>query len=138
MTKTDATLLAGEWQARFDDVLDRHLPPEDAEPRDLHRAMRYAALGGGKRFRPVLTYASGHALGVPQTSIDPIAAAIELIHAYSLIHDDLPAMDDDELRQTYDGVGPYRSGQYQPPVHGDEAFVVDPGDATVSPSITSS
>ena len=99
MTKTDATWMAGEWQVRFDDVLDRHLPPEDAEPRDLHRAMRYAALGGGKRFRPVLTYASGHALGVPQTSIDPIAAHIELIHAYSLIHDDLPAMDDDDLRR---------------------------------------
>ena len=99
MTKTDASRLAGEWQARFDTVLDRHLPPEDAEPRELHRAMRYAALGGGKRFRPVLTYASGHALGVPQAKLDPIAAAIELIHAYSLIHDDLPAMDDDDLRR---------------------------------------
>ena len=99
MTTTDARRLAGEWQARFDSVLERHLPPEDADPQALHRAMRYAALGGGKRFRPVLTYASGHALGVDLTSLDPIATAIELIHAYSLIHDDLPAMDDDDLRR---------------------------------------
>ncbi|MEJ2299668.1 MAG: polyprenyl synthetase family protein [Woeseiaceae bacterium] len=89
MTKTDASRLAGEWQARFDNVLDRHLPPEDAEPCELHRAMRYAALGIGKRFRPVLTYASGHALAVPQPDLDPIAAAIELIH---LAGDALPAL----------------------------------------------
>jgi farnesyl diphosphate synthase len=95
----DASRQAAEWQARFDDVLDRHLPSEDTEPRRLHRAMRYSALGGGKRFRPVLTYAAGHALGVPRALLDPVAAAIELIHAYSLIHDDLPAMDDDDLRR---------------------------------------
>ena len=99
MTESNAARLAGEWQARFNDVLERHLPSEDAEPKALHRAMRYATLGGGKRFRPVLTYASGLALGVPMPSLDPIAAAIELIHAYSLIHDDLPAMDDDDLRR---------------------------------------
>ena len=100
MKQTDAALLVGEWQERFDaEVLERHLPSEDTEPRRLHRAMRYSALGGGKRFRPVLIYAAGYALGVPQERLDPVAAAIELIHAYSLIHDDLPAMDNDDLRR---------------------------------------
>jgi len=99
MTKTEASRAVGRWQERFDDVLDRYLPSERAEPRNLHRAMRYATLGGGKRFRPVLTYAAGLALDVPQERLDPVAAAIELIHAYSLIHDDLPAMDDDDLRR---------------------------------------
>jgi len=61
--------------------------------------MRYASLAGGKRIRPVLVYSAGKALGMPPESLDPIAAAIELIHAYSLIHDDLPAMDDDDLRR---------------------------------------
>jgi farnesyl diphosphate synthase len=61
--------------------------------------MRYSALDGGKRFRPVLIYASGQALGLQIQKLDPLACAIELIHAYSLIHDDLPAMDDDDLRR---------------------------------------
>ena len=65
----------------------------------LHRAMRYASLAGGKRFRPVLVYSTGKALGLSSDELDPIAAAIEIIHAYSLIHDDLPAMDDDDLRR---------------------------------------
>ena len=61
--------------------------------------MRYSVLGGGKRLRPVLVYATGEALGAPLAALDAPAAAVELIHAYSLVHDDLPAMDDDDLRR---------------------------------------
>lgn len=87
------------WQERFESSLEQRLPPESCDPALLHGAMRYASLAGGKRIRPVLVYAAGKALGVPLESLDPVAAAIELIHAYSLIHDDLPAMDDDDLRR---------------------------------------
>ena len=87
------------WQGRIESVLERRLPPDTREPALLHRAMRYASLDGGKRFRPVLVYATGGALGLAEDTLDPVAAAIELIHAYSLIHDDLPAMDDDDLRR---------------------------------------
>ena len=73
--------------------------PEARNPVLLHRAMRYSSLAGGKRFRPVLVYSTGKALGLAAKDLDPIAAAIEIIHAYSLIHDDLPAMDDDDLRR---------------------------------------
>ena len=96
---TDCTNQVAEWQRRFEDVLDALLPAEDREPSLLHRAMRYSALAGGKRFRPVLAYATGTALGVAETQLDAVAAAIEIIHSYSLIHDDLPAMDDDDLRR---------------------------------------
>jgi farnesyl diphosphate synthase len=94
---------AGDWQSacreRVQRVLDRTLPPAALEPARLHAAMRYAALGDGKRIRPLLVYAAGTALGVKAESLDAPAAAIELIHAYSLVHDDLPAMDDDDLRR---------------------------------------
>lgn len=96
---TEPAAEVAAWQERFESVLDRRLPAEDRDPVVLHRAMRYSALGGGKRIRPVLVYASGKALGLTVEELDPIAAAIELIHAYSLIHDDLPAMDDDDLRR---------------------------------------
>ena len=96
---TDHAAEVASWQARFEDVLDHHLPPTSQEPRDLHRAMRYSALAGGKRIRPLLVYATGTTLGLAPDQLDPIAAAIECIHAYSLIHDDLPAMDDDDLRR---------------------------------------
>ncbi|AMN47510.1 geranyl transferase [Steroidobacter denitrificans] len=79
--------------------LAARLPPPDIEPARLHEAMRYAVLGGGKRVRPVLVYAAGAALGIPESQIDGAACAVELIHAYSLVHDDLPAMDDDDLRR---------------------------------------
>jgi geranylgeranyl pyrophosphate synthase len=95
----DYTSLVEQWQQRIEAVLDQCLPPESREPTQLHQAMRYATLDGGKRFRPVLVYSAGHALGLTQDQLDPVAAAIELIHAYSLIHDDLPAMDDDDLRR---------------------------------------
>jgi farnesyl diphosphate synthase len=85
--------------ARADEALTRSLPPEDTSPFELHRAMRYAALGGGKRLRPLLVYAAGHAFGESGTRLDAPACAVELIHAYSLVHDDLPAMDDDALRR---------------------------------------
>lgn len=96
---TDHASEIAAWQQRFERVLARQLPHQDREPGNLHRAMRYSALAGGKRFRPVLVYASGEALGLPPENLDPLAVAIEFIHAYSLIHDDLPAMDDDDLRR---------------------------------------
>ena len=99
MNATDPSALVHEWQERFGNVLERCLPPESQQPEVLHRAMRYSALAGGKRFRPVLVYATGQALGLAPESLDPVAAAIEIIHAYSLIHDDLPAMDDDDMRR---------------------------------------
>lgn len=84
---------------RADQALERALPSEATAPIELHRAMRYAVLGGGKRLRPLLVYAAGHALGRDDTALDAPACAVELIHAYSLVHDDLPAMDDDALRR---------------------------------------
>jgi farnesyl diphosphate synthase len=87
------------WRGRFEEVLDQRLPTPDSDPETLHQAMRYAALAGGKRFRPVLVYAVGEVLNIDPRRLDPIALAIELIHAYSLVHDDLPAMDDDDLRR---------------------------------------
>jgi geranylgeranyl diphosphate synthase, type II len=88
-----------EYSARIERVLDRWLPPAEKTPQRLHSAMRYAVLGGGKRLRPLLIYATGEALGLPPERLDGPAAAVEIIHAYSLIHDDLPAMDDDALRR---------------------------------------
>ncbi len=87
------------WQQHFESILDQYLPHADVSPDTLHQAMRYSALAGGKRFRPVLVYASGKALGLKMNRLDPLACAVELIHTYSLIHDDLPAMDDDNLRR---------------------------------------
>lgn len=87
------------WRKRFESILEGYLPSESRDPALLHSAMRYASLAGGKRIRPVLVYSAGKAIGIPPDSLDSIAAAIEFIHAYSLIHDDLPAMDDDDLRR---------------------------------------
>ena len=88
-----------DFSARADDVLSRVLPAQTQAPEELHRAMRYAVLGGGKRLRPVLVYTTGSALGASPDRLDASAAAVEIIHAYSLVHDDLPAMDDDALRR---------------------------------------
>jgi len=79
--------------------LDGVLPAAGVEPQRLHEAMRYAVFNGGKRVRPLLVYATGECLGVPEQQLDAPAAAIELIHAFSLVHDDLPAMDNDDLRR---------------------------------------
>ena len=87
------------YQARAEAALHARLPAGDAVPARLHAAMRYAALGAGKRIRPVLCYLAGEAVGVTPDRLDGPAAAVEMIHAYSLVHDDLPAMDDDDLRR---------------------------------------
>src|SRR5271170_2204561 len=87
------------YQARVQGVLDRVLPGADLVPQRLHAAQRYAVLSGGKRLRPLLVYCTGEALLVPIESLDAPAAAVELIHSYSLVHDDLPAMDNDDLRR---------------------------------------
>ena len=86
-------------RSRIEAALEHHLPAADIHPARLHQAMRYATLGGGKRIRPVLVYATGHAVQAPATRLDVPACAVEFIHAYSLVHDDLPAMDDDDLRR---------------------------------------
>jgi geranylgeranyl pyrophosphate synthase len=107
------------YQTRVQAVLDAALPAADLIPQRLHAAQRYAVLGGGKRLRPLLVYCTGEALGVPLASLDAPAAAVELIHSYSLVHDDLPAMDDDDLRRG------------QPTTHRafDEATAILAGDA---------
>jgi geranylgeranyl pyrophosphate synthase len=87
------------WALRVEEVLDRALPPRDQPPSRLHEAMRYSVLGGGKRLRPLLAYAAAECFGADAGCADASAAAVEIIHAYSLIHDDLPAMDNDDLRR---------------------------------------
>jgi geranylgeranyl pyrophosphate synthase len=96
---TDIETQMQSLSARAEQALDHWLPPEQLHPTELHKAMRYSALGGGKRMRPALVYATGQALSVPFDNLDGIACAVELIHVYSLIHDDLPAMDNDDLRR---------------------------------------
>jgi geranylgeranyl pyrophosphate synthase len=88
-----------DWRSRVERELDRWLPAETTEPRRLHAAQRYGVLGPGKRIRPALVYATAHTLAIPLEHVDAAACAVELIHAYSLVHDDLPAMDDDDLRR---------------------------------------
>ena len=88
-----------ERQRRVEHVLDSLLPPDRGGSPALHRAMRYAALGGGKRVRPLLAYAAGEVAGADPDVVDAAAAAVELVHGYSLAHDDLPCMDDDTLRR---------------------------------------
>ena len=87
------------YAGRMAKKLDNVLPGPDVEPSRLHEAMRYSVFNGGKRVRPLLVYATGECLGVAESKLDAPAAAIELIHAFSLVHDDLPAMDDDDLRR---------------------------------------
>jgi farnesyl diphosphate synthase len=88
-----------EYQARIEQVLDRCLALPDSGTARLREAMRYSVLGGGKRVRPILVYTTGQCLGAPLEQLDIPAAAVELVHVYSLVHDDLPAMDDDDLRR---------------------------------------
>lgn len=94
---TEAPFL--HWARRVETTLDQALPPVTLAVEPLHAAMRHAALGGGKRIRPLLVYATGTVFGTEARWLDAPAAAVELIHAYSLVHDDLPAMDDDALRR---------------------------------------
>ncbi len=86
-------------QMRMEDVLDTHLPSASTSPMRLHEAMRYATMGGGKRVRALLAYAAGEFCGADLNKIDVPAAAVEIIHAFSLVHDDLPCMDNDDLRR---------------------------------------
>ncbi len=107
------------WRARAEAALARALPDPAIAPQRLHAAMRHGVLNGGKRMRPLLVYATGTALGAREADLDAAAAAVELVHCYSLVHDDLPAMDDDDLRRG------------QPTVHVafDEATAILAGDA---------
>ena len=86
-------------QARIEAALSRLLPPEEAIPARLHQAMRYASLGGGKRVRPLLAFAAGEITHSTPERLEIVSCAVELIHAYSLVHDDLPCMDNDVLRR---------------------------------------
>ncbi|MXV07861.1 MULTISPECIES: polyprenyl synthetase family protein [unclassified Xanthomonas] len=110
------------WRERVEAGLQAQLPAATLAPQRLHAAMRHATLGGGKRMRPLLVYASGVLFGADDAQLDAPALAVELIHAYSLVHDDLPAMDDDALRRG------------QPTVHiaFDEATAILAGDALQS------
>ena len=107
------------WRARVEAALDQALPSAEDSPQRLHAAMRHGVLNGGKRMRPLLAYATGTAFGADVSRLDAAAVAVELIHCYSLVHDDLPAMDDDALRRG------------QPTVHVafDEATAILAGDA---------
>jgi geranylgeranyl diphosphate synthase, type II len=109
-----------------DATLDRLLPAADVPPARLHAAMRYSALAPGKRVRPALTVLAGEALGATRESLLPAAAALELIHAYSLVHDDLPALDNDDLRRGR----PTLHKQY------DEATAILAGDALLTLGLT--
>ncbi|HEB83138.1 MAG TPA: (2E,6E)-farnesyl diphosphate synthase [Gammaproteobacteria bacterium] len=108
-----------KYQQRVDAALDRFLPADDPPEHNLAEAIRYSVIGGGKRIRPAMVYAAGEAMGVATDLLDIPASAVEMIHAYSLIHDDLPAMDDDDLRRG------------RPTVHRafDEATAILAGDA---------
>lgn len=99
MMNIDFTSWAAAHQSRFEDVLRGILPQPQIAPARLHQAMRYAVLDGGKRVRPLLAFAAGELAGADIARVNIVAAAVELIHAYSLVHDDMPCMDDDVLRR---------------------------------------
>jgi geranylgeranyl diphosphate synthase, type II len=95
----DAAATIGALRRAVDEALERALPPESAWPATIHRAARYSLFAGGKRIRPVLVLAAGEAVGGAREELMPLACAVEMVHTYSLVHDDLPAMDDDDLRR---------------------------------------
>jgi len=99
MTDPGFETFLAECRERVTSALEAQLPAPEIQPEPLHRAMRYAVLGTGKYIRPALTYGAGLAIGLAPETLDAPACALELIHAYSLVHDDLPAMDDDDLRR---------------------------------------
>jgi len=88
-----------QQRQRVEQFLERSIPASPAPPQRLYESMRYSLLGGGKRIRPILTMASANALGYDDDALLPLAASLEFVHTYSLIHDDLPAMDDDDYRR---------------------------------------
>ncbi len=98
-SRLDASATLAAMRREVDTALDRALPNESAWPATIHRAVRYSLFAGGKRIRPVLVLASGESVGGVREELMPLACAVEMIHTYSLIHDDLPAMDDDDLRR---------------------------------------
>jgi len=98
-SEADLERFLSESCDRVDAHLDAFLPRADEPPALLHEAMRYATYSGGKRLRPALVFAAAHAVGLSPERAAPLASAVELVHTYSLVHDDLPAMDDDELRR---------------------------------------
>jgi geranylgeranyl pyrophosphate synthase len=112
-------------RATVDAELDARLPSPETAPRRLHEAMRYAVFSGGKRVRPALVVLGGEAFGAADPVLNAAAAAVEMIHAYSLVHDDLPALDDDDLRRG------------RPTVHKrfDEATAVLTGDALLTTAL---
>ena len=97
--RSDFSNWASDHQVRFEQELQHLLPPVDLAPQRLHQAMRYAVLDGGKRVRPLLAFAAGELVGASLARLNIAAAAVEMIHAYSLVHDDMPCMDDDVLRR---------------------------------------
>ena len=99
MSAFDLAAYLAERRRLVDEALAACLPPEDATPSSAHRAMRYSVMAGGKRLRPILVIAGAEAVGGTAATVLPTACALELIHTYSLIHDDLPAMDDDDYRR---------------------------------------
>jgi len=99
VTDFDLAAYLAERRRMVDRALDEVLPPADAPPASVHRAMRYSVLAGGKRLRPILVIAGAETVGAGADRVMPTACALELIHTYSLIHDDLPAMDDDDFRR---------------------------------------
>ena len=99
MSAFDLEAYLKERRLLVDAALDRFLPSEDTQPPSVHRAMRYSVLAGGKRLRPILVIAGAELVGAAPGSVMPTACALEMIHTYSLIHDDLPAMDDDDYRR---------------------------------------
>ena len=122
MADSAVTAFFAEARRRVDDQLERILPPASVAPRKLHEAMRYPVFAGGKRLRPSLLLATVRSLGGDEDAALPIAAALELVHTYSLVHDDLPAMDDDDLRR----------GQPTCHVAYDEATAILVGDALLT------
>ncbi len=98
-TASEETARVAALRAAAEAALEAALPAESAWPETIHRAMRYSLFAGGKRIRPVLVLAAGEAVGGAREELLPLACAVEMIHTYSLVHDDLPAMDDDDLRR---------------------------------------
>jgi geranylgeranyl diphosphate synthase type II len=99
MSGFDLAAYLADRRQRVDDALATVLPPDETPPTSVHRAMRYSVMAGGKRLRPILVIAGAEAVGGTAETVMPSACALELIHTYSLIHDDLPAMDDDDYRR---------------------------------------
>ncbi len=99
MAANPFTDFSRRWSARIEEALDRALPGAEEPPAVLNRAMRYTLFAGGKRLRPALTLLAARAAGGREEDALPAACAVEMVHAFSLIHDDLPAMDDDDLRR---------------------------------------